>query len=57
MIARWLTVRIGELAKGTGVSVRALRYYEEQDLLQPAQTGATLSLGRHQGHKQTTSGG
>jgi len=26
-------VRIGELAARTGVSVRALRYYEEQDLL------------------------
>ncbi|CAL9437734.1 hypothetical protein SUDANB171_02172 [Streptomyces sp. enrichment culture] len=26
-------VRIGELAKRTGVSVRALRYYEEQHLL------------------------
>ena len=27
------TMRIGELATRTGVSVRALRYYEEQDLL------------------------
>jgi DNA-binding transcriptional MerR regulator len=26
-------MRIGELASRTGVSVRALRYYEEQDLL------------------------
>ena len=26
-------MRIGELAAATGVSVRALRYYEEQDLL------------------------
>jgi DNA-binding transcriptional MerR regulator len=28
-------VRIGELAARTGVSVRALRYYEEQELLAP----------------------
>jgi DNA-binding transcriptional MerR regulator len=28
-------MRIGELATRTGVSVRALRYYEEQDLLVP----------------------
>ncbi|MER6336436.1 MerR family transcriptional regulator [Streptomyces tendae] len=28
-------MRIGELAARTGVSVRALRYYEEQDLLVP----------------------
>lgn len=26
-------MRIGEVAKKAGVSVRALRYYEEQDLL------------------------
>lgn len=26
-------MRIGELAKATGISTRALRYYEEQDLL------------------------
>jgi len=29
-------MRIGELAQCTGVSVRALRYYEEQGLLAPA---------------------
>ncbi|MDA3627240.1 MerR family transcriptional regulator [Saccharopolyspora oryzae] len=29
-------MRIGELAERTGVSVRLLRYYEEQDLIRPA---------------------
>ncbi|GAB3657158.1 MerR family transcriptional regulator [Glycomyces tarimensis] len=28
-------MRIGDLSKRTGVSVRALRYYEEQGLLEP----------------------
>ena len=28
-------MRIGELSRRTGVSPRALRYYEEQDLLRP----------------------
>ncbi|MEU8298799.1 MerR family transcriptional regulator [Micromonospora sp. NPDC048909] len=31
-------MRIGDLAAETGVSVRALRYYEEQSLLIPART-------------------
>ncbi|MEV0645898.1 MerR family transcriptional regulator [Phytomonospora sp. NPDC050363] len=29
-------MRIGELAERTGVSIRSLRYYEEQGLLKPA---------------------
>ncbi|MEV6373289.1 MerR family transcriptional regulator [Micromonospora musae] len=32
-------MRIGELAAEAGVSVRALRYYEEQALLTPARSG------------------
>nr|WP_297627053.1 MerR family transcriptional regulator [Nocardia sp.] len=33
-------MRIGELAHRTGVSVRALRYYEEQQLLVPERTAS-----------------
>lgn len=32
------TMRIGELAEATGVSVRSLRYYEDQRLLRPQRT-------------------
>lgn len=32
-------IRIGDLAAQSGVSTRALRYYEEQDLLPAARTG------------------
>lgn len=31
-------MRIGELAERTGVSIRSLRYYEEQGLIRPART-------------------
>ncbi|MHA6629902.1 MerR family transcriptional regulator [Pseudonocardia sichuanensis] len=33
-------MKIGELAQRTGVSVRALRYYDEQGLLRPQRTPA-----------------
>lgn len=33
-------LRIGQLAEGSGVSVRALRYYEEQGLLEASRTPA-----------------
>ncbi|WP_399894639.1 MerR family transcriptional regulator [Streptomyces sp. BBFR51] len=41
-------MRIGELAGRTGVSVRALRYYEEQDLLVPERS--------HSGQRQYPEG-
>jgi len=33
-------MRIGELSKQTGVSIRMLRYYEEQGLLKPKRTAS-----------------
>ncbi|NEY31304.1 MerR family transcriptional regulator [Streptomyces sp. PRKS01-65] len=48
-------MRIGDLARETGVSRRLLRYYEEQDLLRPARsdngyreyTEADVAMVRH----------
>lgn len=37
-------MKIGELAKRTGVSVRALRYYEEKGVLQPDRTPSGYRL-------------
>ncbi|MDR6200665.1 DNA-binding transcriptional MerR regulator [Microbacterium sp. SORGH_AS428] len=39
-------MRIGELAARTGTSVRALRYYEEQGLIEPRRTAAGQRLYR-----------
>jgi DNA-binding transcriptional MerR regulator len=33
-------MRIGELAEATGATVRAIRYYEEQELLRPERTAS-----------------
>ncbi|GAA2654290.1 MerR family transcriptional regulator [Streptomyces lunalinharesii] len=44
-------MRIGEVAQRAGVSVRALRYYEEQDLLQ-----ASRSPGGHRHYPDTAVG-
>jgi DNA-binding transcriptional MerR regulator len=41
---RWITVRIGDLASMTRVSVRALRYYEEQGLLTATRSGSGQRL-------------
>ncbi len=32
-----ILLRIGEFSKKTGVSIRSLRYYDEIDLLKPAE--------------------
>ncbi|MFK0126888.1 MerR family transcriptional regulator [Streptomyces nigra] len=41
---RW--IRIGEVARGAGVSVRAVRYYEEQGLLTPERSPSGQRLYR-----------
>lgn len=33
-----MALKIGELSKATGVSIRSLRYYEKQGLIAPART-------------------
>lgn len=40
-------MRIGELAERTGVSVRALRYYEEKNLLHPSRTAGGYRIFDH----------
>lgn len=37
-------MRIGELARRTGVSTRSLRYYEEQALLSPSRSGTSQRI-------------
>ncbi|AWE48378.1 MerR family transcriptional regulator [Streptomyces nigra] len=39
-------IRIGEVARGAGVSVRAVRYYEEQGLLTPERSPSGQRLYR-----------
>ncbi len=43
-MARITGMRIGELSARTGVSVRLLRYYEEQELLAPRRTASGQRL-------------
>ncbi|CAN5504798.1 MerR family transcriptional regulator [soil metagenome] len=45
-------MKIGELSKRTGVSVRMLRYYEDEGLLAPQRTGSGY---RDYGHAEETS--
>lgn len=40
-------MRIGKLARHTGVSIRALRYYEEKGLLHPDRTPAGYRVFAH----------
>lgn len=39
-----MSLKIGEVARRTGATVRALRYYEEQGLLQPGRTSGGQRL-------------